>query len=138
MSSSLLIKHSSQTGKEICRAFFKTIIFTMFSTGKIMEDLCESYSTVKNWTRTSHQNVAKFYEALGLEQEEDDRNKKLAIRFYAGEWIIKTSSPTHHQDSTQVKQNKEQRVSQRLNGIFKFKFFLLSTYHIGHLHTLFR
>ena len=108
MSSSLLVKHSSQTGKEICRLFFKTIIFTMFSRGKIMEDLCESYSTVKNWTRTSHQNVAKFYEALGLEQEEqeeDDTNKKLAINFYAGQWMIKTSSP-NHQDSTQVKQNK--------------------------------
>ena len=86
----------------------------MFSTGKIMEDLCESYSTVKNWTRTSHQNVAKFYEALGLEQEEqeeDDTNKKLAINFYAGQWMIKTSSP-NNQDSTQVKQRTKSQLSQ--------------------------
>ena len=75
----------------------------MFSTGEIMEELCDSYSTVKNWTRTSHQNVDKFYEALGLEQEEeDDTNKRLAINFYAGQWMIKTSSP-HHTESTQVK-----------------------------------
>ena len=24
---------------------------------KIMDNLCESYTTVKNWTRTSHKNV---------------------------------------------------------------------------------
>ena len=79
----------------------------MFFTGKIMEDLCESYSTVKNWTRTSKcENVAKFYKALGLEQEEDDTNKRLAINFYAGEWRIKTSSP-NHLDSTQVKQTSQ-------------------------------
>ena len=71
-----------------------------------MEDLCESYSTVKNWTRTSQcENVGKFYEALGLEEEEDDKtNRRLAINFYAGEWRIQTSSP-HHHDSTQVKQS---------------------------------
>ena len=51
-----------------------------------MENLYECYSTVKNWTRTSHKNVDKFYEALGVEQEEDDTNKKLAINFFAGQW----------------------------------------------------
>ena len=68
-----------------------------------MENLDDCYSTVKNWTRTSHKNVDKFYEALGLEQEEDDTNKKLAINFFAGQWIIRTSSP-HDYHSTQVKQ----------------------------------
>ena len=75
-----------------------------------MENLYECYSTVKNWTRTSHKNVDKFYEALGLEQEEDDTNKKLAINFFAGQWTIRTSSP-HDYHSTQVKQTSKNTIS---------------------------
>ena len=75
-----------------------------------MENLYECYSTVKNWTRTSHENVDKFYEALGVEQEEDDTNKKLAINFFAGQWTIRTSSP-HDYHSTQVKQRSRSTIS---------------------------
>ena len=101
MSSSLIVNCSPRTGKKTFEYSFKIIFFPMFR--KKMENLCESYATVKNWTRTSHKNVNKFYEALGLEQEEDDTNKKLAINFYAGQWYIKTNSP-HSHHSTQVKQ----------------------------------
>ena len=66
-----------------------------------MTELQEKYSKVKNWTRTEHKNVDKFYEALGLEHEQDSTNKKIAINCYEGEWMIKTSSQ-HYQHSTQV------------------------------------
>ena len=67
-----------------------------------MVELEEKYSKMKNWTRTSHENVDKFYEALGLEREEDSSNKKIAINCYQGEWTINTSSP-NYLHSTQVR-----------------------------------
>ena len=73
MSSSLKVNCSPQSGKKTFEYFFKITFFQMLR--KIMDNLCESYARVKNWTRTSHKNVGKFYEALGLEQE------KLAINF---------------------------------------------------------
>ena len=94
MSSSLIVNCSPQSGKKTFEYFFKITFFSMLR--KIMDNLCESYTTVKNWTRTSHKNIAKFYEALELEQEEDGTNKKLAINFYAGQWYVKTSSPHSH------------------------------------------
>ena len=67
-----------------------------------MAELEKKYFKAKNWTRTSQKNVDKFYEALGLEREEDSSNKKIAINCYEGEWMISTSSP-NFLHSTQVR-----------------------------------
>ena len=55
MSSSLKVNCSPQSGKKTFEYFFKITFFPMLT--KIMDNLCESYATVKNWTRTSHKNV---------------------------------------------------------------------------------